>query len=558
MVWFALSLGVTVYFGVQSLDYAFSRDYLIQDDARQHVFWMLRFLDPNLFPNDIIADYFQSVAPTGYKLFYRFFTLWGIDPLWLSKVLPLGLGLIATGYGFAATLQILPVPAAGFAASLLLDQTLWLEDDLVSATPRAFVYPLFFAFLYYGLRGSMVPIWITIALQALFYPQIALVSLAIVTLKLLDWQKPSQFWSSNRRDYWIWGGAMAIAFVTLLPYQISPNEFGEIIAASEARTQPEFNAIADGFGRGFFFHDNPFIFWLFGPRSGFLFLGLMTPLNLLALALPVLLKQGDRFPLSQKVSPDVRILLQAFLAATALFFVAHLLIFKLHFPNRYVYHTLRSIMPIAAGIAIVIWSNRWFKVTSQNLPSSRQKIGLLVAAFLGGILAIAPFSEDLTISNQLYVKGRAEELYEFLQKQPKDTLIASFSREGDNLPTFARRSTFVGREYALPYHVKYYTKIRQRAVDLLDAHYSPDIQILRELIQNYGIDFLLVDRNAFTVNYIKDRTWLRQYKMASKQAIANLESGETPALATFMQRCRVLGTERSVLLDANCIQRESF
>lgn len=44
---------------------------------------MRRFLDSELFPQDLIADYFQSVAPWGYKAFYRVITSLDIDPIFL-------------------------------------------------------------------------------------------------------------------------------------------------------------------------------------------------------------------------------------------------------------------------------------------------------------------------------------------------------------------------------------------------------------------------------------------------------------------------------------------
>jgi len=53
---------------------------MVQDDARQHVFWMQRFLDPALFPRDLIADYFQSVAPAGYTAIYQMMAGVGINP----------------------------------------------------------------------------------------------------------------------------------------------------------------------------------------------------------------------------------------------------------------------------------------------------------------------------------------------------------------------------------------------------------------------------------------------------------------------------------------------
>jgi len=37
----------------------------VPDDARQFMFWMQRWFDPALFQHDVIADYFESVAPVG-------------------------------------------------------------------------------------------------------------------------------------------------------------------------------------------------------------------------------------------------------------------------------------------------------------------------------------------------------------------------------------------------------------------------------------------------------------------------------------------------------------
>lgn len=170
MFWLSLSLTFAFIYSLLGLREAFSGEYVVQDDARQHVFWMQRFLDPQLFPNDLIANYFQSVAPAGYTAIYQVMAGLGINPWLLNKLLPPVLGLITTGYCFGVCLKLLPLPAAGFIATLLLNQSLWMKDDLVSATPRAFVYPLFLAFLYYLLRRSLLLMCVAIALLGLFYP----------------------------------------------------------------------------------------------------------------------------------------------------------------------------------------------------------------------------------------------------------------------------------------------------------------------------------------------------------------------------------------------------
>ena len=170
LFWFSLSLVCALLFGLRGMHGALEEKHIIQDDARQHVFWMQRFTDPELFPDDLIANYYQTVAPSGYSFLYRIGAAAGIDPMRLSKILPILLGLITTAYCFGFTLQLLPVPFAAFLSSLLLNQALWSRDDIVSATARAFLYPLFMAFLYYLARRKFIPSLVALTLQALFYP----------------------------------------------------------------------------------------------------------------------------------------------------------------------------------------------------------------------------------------------------------------------------------------------------------------------------------------------------------------------------------------------------
>ena len=80
-LWVGLSVLVCLYYGLISAHYGLSQDYIVQDDARQHVVWLQRFIDPELFPNDLIADYFMSLAPMGYKTVYWLTAKVGIEPI---------------------------------------------------------------------------------------------------------------------------------------------------------------------------------------------------------------------------------------------------------------------------------------------------------------------------------------------------------------------------------------------------------------------------------------------------------------------------------------------
>src|SRR5262245_14716591 len=142
-IFFWLSIAFGVLTAVIACLPAISTLYVVQDDARQHVFWMEQFRDPGLFPNDLIADYFRSVAPAGYTLFYRGAAALGISPLVFAKIVPLLLSALCAYFGYRLALVLFAQPFHAFFATAILISNLWLLDALSNATPRAFGYPLF-------------------------------------------------------------------------------------------------------------------------------------------------------------------------------------------------------------------------------------------------------------------------------------------------------------------------------------------------------------------------------------------------------------------------------
>lgn len=549
--WFSLSLTFAAIYGLLGLRIAFSSEYVVQDDARQHVFWMWRFLDPTLFPNDLIADYFQSVDPLGYTTIYRLFALLGIDPIVLSKFLPIVLGLITTGYCFGICLELLPVPMAGFIASLLLNQNIWMGDDLVSATPRAFVYPLFVAFLYYVLRRQRLQCLVAIALLGVFYPPLLFIEAGILILGLLRWEGWLPRLSENRLDYRFCLPGLGVALLVMLPYALNSSEFGPVVTGIEARALPEFNRG----GRIPFFDDDPWDFWLYGRDSGIMKQGFEPLLSWTGLLLPILLQYPSRFPLVKQIASRVTLLPQIILASIGMFLVAHILLYKVFAPSRYTRYSLRLVIILAAGMALTVILDAVWRWARQQAKPTGQRLFLVLGltALLGGALVLYPSFLEFPKTN--YIVGKKPALYEFFQEQPKDILIASLSREADNLPPFSKRSILVGWEYANPYHVGYYSQIRQRATDMIRAQYSQDLAEVQNFIRTYRVNFLLLDANSFTPEYLSTNRWFRQWKPIAKNVLAQMEQGITPALSNVMDRCAVFDTESLVVLEADCIAK---
>jgi hypothetical protein len=586
--WLGLSLVLAAICPIVALEKAFSADFVMQDDARQHVFWMSRFVDPDLFPGDTVADYFQSVAPWGYSSLYRLFAAIGISPILLHKLLPIGLALISTIYAFGVGLQLLPIPFAGFLATLFLNQNLWMRDDIVSATPVAFVYPIFLAFLYYLLKRQLFPCLAAIALQGLFYPQCVFIYAFVLILRLFQWDGGRPALSRDQRDYWFCGAGLGTAFLVMLPYALKSSEFGAVITAAEARSLFTFSEA----GWSAFFADSWHGFWLCGKRSGMLPTELCTassqflpfdretfhpnplrafflPQVWLALALPVLLlRRSARFPLVQDVTKNIVVFPQVLVASISLFFIAHALLFKLHLPNRYTEHSFRIVIALAAGIALTILLERLFGNSLRGVPNptespkARSRNLSAIGFALIFILLLAPASlqfEGVAFPVIQYATGRFPDLYQYFSTQPKDIVIASLDREVNNLPSFTQRSILTGTSgFILPYHQGYYQEMNQRITDLITAQYSPDLNQVQQFIQQYGVDFWLLQNTAFQPSELRENQVFEEYEPATKGIRRRLRGNDTPpVLAELQNTCASFQNEQFTVVDTACVLQQA-
>jgi hypothetical protein len=546
--WFMASLLVALVYGWAAFQETQLSPYMVHDDGRQHLFWMRRFLNPALFPNDLIADYFQSISPWGFQGFYRVFALLGIDPLTLANGVPLALGLGCTIYGFWVCLQILPMPFAGFLTALLLNQMLWSHDDLASATPRSFMPLLFLAFLYYLLQRRLWPCLTTIVLEGLFYPQYVLVFAGILVLRPWRWRRGLRLTNDRSELRFCLAGILTAALV-LLPYLLWPSPYGPVITAAEARLLPDF---ADA-GNSRFFLTDPWLFWLSGSRSG-LFPTLKPPLIALGLLLPLLLKLPRRFAMARYLTPNLILLGQIALVAFGLFLLAHALLFRLHLPSRYTAYTLRLVLVLATALCLMLLVEaglRWL----QELPVQFPRRVLVWGALLccATVLLLYPlYAEQFPATG--YLKGRAPALYDYLAQQPVDTLVASLLPEASNIPSFAQRSVLVAPEYAVPYHQGYANQFRQRAEDLIQAQYSLDRATVGQFIQRYGVSFWLINQDSFGEDVVQQfkGQWFRQYPAAVAAAAASVQRGQ-PWIQRRSDACTVLRGRGWRLLKADCL-----
>lgn len=548
-----ISLLIPLYYGFCFYYFVFNQEYIVQDDARQHVVWLQRFIDGELFPDDLIANYFSGLAPVGFKYLYFLLAKLGLEPILLAKLLPPVLAVITTIYLYLFTLQIFPKPLGGLISSLLINQLLWLNDDLVSATPRAFIYPLFAAFLYYLSLDALIPCGILMLFQGLFYPHIVLVEMAMLSLGLLRLIKLKGKliinFAQQKRPYILWIMGLMITAIALYPLTHKPPELATTVTAAQMRQMPEFNLG----GRSPFFGVGWFKYW-FAGSSG-LTLPLFPTLVWTGIALPWLLTKKQA--VAQLITPKINILTRVILASLLMFTLAHLLLPKLHLPSRYTYHTIQFVLAVAAGIVLSIWvglAQTWFKNKRQFNLVEQAKIALVILFSLTVIIIPGiPYVSRAWFQD--WQIGTAREIYQYLARQPKDILIASLSTEVNNIPAFTQRSILVGDEFAMAYHPAYHQQIQQRTVDLLQAQYSPELQVLQSFLRQYDVDYLLLDDNAFTADYLANKGWLinSSWSEQTQKAIAQLKSAQPPALISTLPSCVVVSSQNLNLFASSCI-----
>ena len=558
-LWLIISIISSILFAIGGLQLAFQDPYTIQDDARQHIFWMQQFSDRALFANDLIADYFKSIAPEGFTILYQLVSSLGIDIFLFNKISPLLIGLVTTFYCFEVCLAIFPIPFAAFLSSLLLNQNLWMLDDLSSGTPRAFIYPLFLAFIYYLLRHDLWLCLLTIILQGLFYPQTVLISATILLLKLGYEQKYNLrkiFWQKSNKIYHF---GLITSFIILTLYKLKTSSYEPIINFAQAKLMPEF--ITNG--RSAFFTDNPLNFWLFGRRTGWLPIEwqytLVCSCGIIVLGLK---RESEKFPLVKKINDKYVILLQIIIASTILFFLSHLFLFRLHLPSRYIHHSLRIVLALLDAIAIAIIFNKITSWLDRKYSLLHNYYKSLAAILLISLLILPTYAVQSFPYRLGYITGKSTELYQFLQQQPPDYLIATLSKEADNIPSFTARSVLVAEEYAIPYHQGYYQKFRQRTKELIAAQYSLERQNVISFLRKYEIDLWLLDTNAFTPKYLQDNQWLQQFTPEITEALSVIKNNQQPILlkinertktAAFGDRCKIFQTKEHMIWQTDCL-----
>lgn len=295
------------------------RPDLREDDYAQLVWWMYRFNDAELFPNDVAFDFFsQPIFSTyGWQVLYRVFVPF-MDAQQFAEMLPFFLVVPACIFVFLLGNHYgKGLSGAVFAVLVFaLIEMRYLRSGL----PRSFAIPILLFGMWALSQHRQKALGLSILLGALFYPPCAAnLSLLAAVVLAFRWQQDKRL-PPNWPTFLVFvcgaGIVLAVAYVHPLPDGIGPRTSFET-----AWSMPEF---WPG-GRSAFFDSDPVHFYVTKSSSG---LGLDPYAAVGALLLIALTLRY--FPRS--VSFEIWSLVGTSLV---LFVLAHGTLFLMYFPNRF-------------------------------------------------------------------------------------------------------------------------------------------------------------------------------------------------------------------------------
>lgn len=473
--------------------------YVINGDARQHIYWMQQFRDSGLFRNDLLTEYANNYQPWGF-IFLYYLLSFIINPIIIGKILSSILFAISSLYVFKLV-KYITTNYTGFLAALIFMITPTYLNRMDGGLPRAFGYPLVIIFLYYLIKKEYLKSSLTLVLQSLFYPMIFFIGMLtyLFTFIKIENKKISLDKSIGKRKFFIYAVLISV-FILCGKYILSYNpSIGTTVSRKQMVGDPAYyvggrlpvlpispllRGIARTVDKGTFL-SNILIKY---PENILIKSGILNGNGLFFITILFLLFEIFR----KKLSFHSEILF-LFLSSVLMYEISNLLLLKIFLPMRYLEYSV----PI---ISLIVYSTVIGQLITK-LKDARTKKGFQII-----VITLVLLNYNIREKNMgLIDMSRNKDLYEYLNSLPKDVMIAAHPYLADGIPTFARRKVFIKYELSHPYFDKYWEIIKNRTFDFFNAYYSEDLLSIYKFCEENRIDYLVVHKWHFTKEYLMSK-----------------------------------------------------
>jgi hypothetical protein len=463
---------------------ALLRADLFEDDATQHIWWLYRYADPALFRGDVMVDYFRTMAPLGYRAIYGVAARF-VDALlaakWLGGLLYLASGWLAWKIGASiggkdnrALRGLLVVVSFVVVVSV---ERATAEVLAPLAFQRTFSLPILLLCLSALIAHRYRWVGASWVAAALLYPAVLpLVGLMSGCAFLRDLIR-------DRRmpDAWVFNSFCAVAAVAAALFGVPhAGALGPAFTYSEAIGMPEYGPN----GRLQLHLSNAWLADLVRYHT----MGLGTsPWFLVAVTASVFFAwwRGK----SRLIPFAVWAMLGTGLGLWALLrlFPAQLM-FGLYLPNRHSKWAIAVFAIVAFAAAayaalelVVGWMrNRGWRISGAGPVWALSSLSVVAMG--------AQLWPDAHRDYTTPVDSDLENIYAFISRLPKDTLVAAHPTLADDIPLRTRRSVLTSTETSMPWLRGYYAIVKPRVEASLRAAYATDVSDLDAQLAPYGVD----------------------------------------------------------------------
>lgn len=513
-------------------------DGVVQDDFRQSMFWVWRFWDPSLFPNDLIADlYTDSFDRLPFLLaLYKIAPFLTGNLVWFSKIVAIILAGLTTvtGYLFFEKLSANRLHAIAF--SLALAVTLWCTDHLSAVHARSFIWFFVFVYGYLKVSGNNLIAHISIFISLFISPIAFLMCLVMEGFDLLINATKDILNPKSIR----FAGLAVNSIAVLILYKVIdwhsklvPFPDGEPYSLAEIKTLAEFNPG----GRHPIFGSSIWdgSWWMnehWGMGIGFLPISKIVILAGI-LALVYILFYHKEIQLT-KILKSVPAML--FYASISLYLAAQVLFPLLYMPSRFI-----GISSIILSLLVIFFVlARLFEdivvtFAAKAFKDTQKAVAILLLIFACGYWFYYSKPQH-QFTRYVAMNPQVKKIYDNLAT---DVMIAGHPMLPDlnMLSAISKRSIFMSYEHSRPYFYnrQIMEEIRRRNEASLRMVYASSAQELLDLMEANNITHVIAHMAFYSPQYLANPRYTEPYAGLLRELIAKRKF----YLYDFMQKYKV-------------------
>jgi hypothetical protein len=506
--------------------------YIINDDTRQQLFWMQRWLEPDLYPPDLLSEYARAYVPWGVQGVY-YLASFLIAPLAFSKILT-GILYVFTGIFIHFTGRRVGGNSMGFAAASVFWFMPFFLHAMSGGLARAFAGPLLMLFLYGWICHSRRLVASALLLQAVFIPYIFILCGAASALGWLAWRmnvarRPPFLGRIGDVALTVLACALLLAWKWQMGEDFGPlPSLGDMVGRQEFSANGRFHIVpVPSILHELFIRPWEFIAPFRDQNDIVGIIGLI-------LIIPTAIYGGLRSDWRQWRPHLVPVGCLA-LASVLLYITARILLLKLFIPSRYLEYSVNI------GYCLLLGSCLQGLVFRKS-ELSRRTLACLILVFLLSCFR----NTDIG----LYDYSADSPLYATILKQtPVDAVIAGPPSLMDNVLVFGKRNVFASYELAHPWNLGYWKRLQPRLNALFDAYYSDNIHDIATFCRNNSIDYIVVDKRHYTKDFLKGRPFFAPFDDRIRETAARTH--DYALLSPKIYTVRI--DDNLCLIDANSL-----